>query len=131
MLALEVRSCSSSYDYPDDGQKRLWPDLAAAYPPAAEQPDVEELKRRFLNIMAMETARCVEDGVIERPQDADIGSLLGIGYPNWTGGTLSYIDTVGIQAFVTDCRRMAQQYGPRFEPSPWLEQRAARNEGFY
>ena len=97
----------------------------------AEQPSLEEVKSRFLTIMALETARCVEDGVIDNAADADIGSILGIGYPAWTGGTLSYIDTLGPKAFVEDCQRLAATWGPRFAPSEWLVARARKGELFY
>ena len=89
------------------------------------------MKKRFLTIMALETARCFEEGVIASPIDADIGSILGIGYPAWTGGTLSYIDTLGAKAFVEDCQALAKTWGPRFEPSAWLIARAKSGERFY
>lgn len=120
------------YDYPADGApKRLWSGLRSTFPPAAEQPSQDELKTRFLYVQAIETARCLEQGVLETPQDADLGAVYGWGFPAWTGGTLSYIDTIGIDAFVREADRLAQQYGPRFAPSPWLRERAARGEAFY
>lgn len=119
------------YDYPEGGGKQLWPGLAQAFPVKAEQPEVEVLKQRFLSIMALETARCFEEGVVENPVDADLGSILGIGYPAWTGGTLSYIDTLGAKAFVAQCQQLAQAWGERFTPSPWLIARAASGERFY
>ena len=119
------------YDYPEGGQKHLWPGLAEAFPPAAEQPEQDELKARFLYAQAMETARCLEEGVLETPQDADLGAVYGWGFPAWTGGTISYIDTVGVAKFVQEADRLAQRYGPRFAPSAWLRDKAARNEPFY
>lgn len=119
------------YDYPEGGKKRLWTGLKGAFPPAAEQPEQEELKKRFLYAQAMETARCLEEGVLETPQDADLGAVYGWGFPAWTGGTISYIDTVGVETFVREADRLAQQYGPRFAPSAWLRAKAERNEPFY
>ena len=119
------------YEYPKEGKKFLWPGLAQLCPPATAQPDVEELKRRFLTIQALEAARCVEEGVIADPGDADVGSIFGIGYPAWTGGVLSYIETVGLQQFVDEAHRMAEQYGVRYAPSAWLEQRAREGVRFH
>ena len=119
------------YDYPAEGEKRLWPGLAEHWPVAAQQPTLVELRLRFLTIQALEAARCVEEGVIETAADADLGSTLGIGYPTWTGGALSYIDTHGLKAFVTDCERFAARYGARYAPSDWLRARAERNETFH
>jgi 3-hydroxyacyl-CoA dehydrogenase/enoyl-CoA hydratase/3-hydroxybutyryl-CoA epimerase len=113
------------YDYPEDGKKHLWPGLAEEYPAADVQPDVEEIKKRLLYIQSLETARCMEEGVVPEPADADVGSILGWGFPPWTGGTLSLIDTVGIDTFVAECERMAEAYGPRFQPSDWLRKKTS------
>ncbi|MFQ5624915.1 MAG: 3-hydroxyacyl-CoA dehydrogenase, partial [Paracoccaceae bacterium] len=119
------------YDYPEDGEKRLWPGLSEMYPLAGDQPSVDEVKQRLLVIQALETARCYEEGVLSHPADADLGSIFGWGFPPWTGGTLSFIDTMGVDAFVAECDRMAEQYGPRFAVSDWLRERAARGETFH
>jgi 3-hydroxyacyl-CoA dehydrogenase/enoyl-CoA hydratase/3-hydroxybutyryl-CoA epimerase len=119
------------YDYPADAKKHLWPGLAEEFPASVEQPPVDELIKRLLYIQALETARCVEEGVITHPEDADIGSIFGWGFPPWAGGTLSLIDTVGIREFVSECDRMAESYGPRFEVSDWLHERAQNDLSFY
>ncbi len=121
------------YDYPDKGPKRLWPGLAelAGAPQPAETFDVDTLKQRFLGIQALEAARCVEEGVITDVRDADVGSILGFGYAPFTGGTLSYIDGMGVANFVALCERFAGRYGPRFEPSALLREMAKKGETFY
>ncbi|MCC7488611.1 MAG: 3-hydroxyacyl-CoA dehydrogenase, partial [Gammaproteobacteria bacterium] len=119
------------YDYPKGQKKHLWPGLARLYPHAATQPDIAEVKRRILYIQALETARCHEEGVITAPADADIGAILGWGFPSWTGGTLSLIDTVGPATFVAECERMAKAYGPRFAPTEGLKRMASRGELYF
>ncbi|MGE3771905.1 MAG: 3-hydroxyacyl-CoA dehydrogenase NAD-binding domain-containing protein [Gammaproteobacteria bacterium] len=119
------------YDYPKDAKKHLWAGLAEHFPPRAAQPEVEEVKTRLLYIQALETARCLEEGVLSNPIDADLGSILGWGFPAWTGGTLSFIDTVGIANFVATCERLAESCGPRFQPSAALKARAQKGETFY
>lgn len=118
------------YDY-TDGRKTLWPGLAAVYPPAAVQPDVAELKTRMLYIQSLEAARCFEEGVIGEASEGDVGSVLGIGFPAYTGGVFSLIDTVGLGAFVATCDSLAGRFGERYRPSAWLKARAARGERFY
>jgi 3-hydroxyacyl-CoA dehydrogenase/enoyl-CoA hydratase/3-hydroxybutyryl-CoA epimerase len=119
------------YDYPKDAKKHLWPGLRDVYPLAFNQPETPEVVKRLMYIQALETTRCMEEGVVTTAAEADLGSILGWGFPAWTGGTLSYIDTIGIRAFVAECERMSKRYGKRFKPSKWLKQRAERNEPFH
>ncbi|MCJ7558390.1 MAG: 3-hydroxyacyl-CoA dehydrogenase NAD-binding domain-containing protein [Gammaproteobacteria bacterium] len=125
------RSGKGFYAYPEGGRKHLWEGLAEIYPLAAEQPTAEEVKTRLLYIQALETARCVEEGVVTHSEDADIGSIFGWGFPPYTGGTLSFIDTVGLEKFVSECDRLAAAYGERFQVSDWLRARARKGERFY
>jgi 3-hydroxyacyl-CoA dehydrogenase / enoyl-CoA hydratase / 3-hydroxybutyryl-CoA epimerase len=118
------------YAYPAEGGKKLWTGLADIFPVSSDY-DVEELKQRFLYAQAIETARCREENVIETSEDGDLGAVYGWGFPAWTGGTLSYIDTIGVDKFVTECDRLAQKFGPRFAPSAWLRDRAATGTNFY
>ncbi|MEL7375077.1 MAG: 3-hydroxyacyl-CoA dehydrogenase family protein, partial [Pseudomonadota bacterium] len=90
------------YDYPEGGTKHLWQGLADVYPPAEVQPTAEEVKKRLLYVQALDTVRCLDEGVITHPADGDIGSILGWGFAPYTGGTLSLIETVGLQTFVDE-----------------------------
>jgi 3-hydroxyacyl-CoA dehydrogenase / enoyl-CoA hydratase / 3-hydroxybutyryl-CoA epimerase len=119
------------YDYPEGGKKRLWPGLSQVFPVASVQPSLDEVKTRLLYIQALETARCLEEGVLTHPADGDVGSLLAWGYPAWTGGTLSLIETVGIKNFVTTCDELATTAGPRYLPSHWLREKARLGSDFY
>ena len=125
------KSGSGYYDYPEGGRKRLWPGLKQEYKPLAQQPSLEELKTRLLYVQALEAARCYEEGVLRSVHEGDLGSILGWGYPAWTGGTLSLIDTVGPAPFVAECKRLARQYGERFKPTKGLLARAQTGELFY
>ncbi len=118
------RQGAGFYDYPADGPKRLWPGLAQHWPVAEKQPSLEEVQERLLTIQALETARCFEEGVLTDAAEGDLGSILGIGFPPWTGGALSFIDTMGTAEFVASCTRLAKRHGARFKPSRWLKKRA-------
>ncbi len=119
------------YDYPEGEKKRLWPGLKELYPLAAEQPDAAEVKKRILYIQALETVRCMDEGVVTHPADADIGSIFGWGFPPYTGGTISFIETVGLPEFVAEADRLAESYGPRFAVPDSLREMAAGGETFY
>jgi 3-hydroxyacyl-CoA dehydrogenase / enoyl-CoA hydratase / 3-hydroxybutyryl-CoA epimerase len=119
------------YDYPEGGDKRLWPGLADAFPLAVDQPDVEEIKKRMMYVQSVETARCMEENVVTSPQDADVGSILGWGFAPFHGGVCSMVDSIGIEDFVSECDRLAQAHGERFTPNKLLRDMAAKGEGFY
>jgi 3-hydroxyacyl-CoA dehydrogenase / enoyl-CoA hydratase / 3-hydroxybutyryl-CoA epimerase len=120
------------YDYPSDGgRKSLWRGLPDVFPHAKSQPDVEQVKRRLLYVQSLETVRCLEEGVLTHPADGDVGAVFGWGFPAWTGGTLSLIDTVGVGEFVVECDRLSRQVGQRFAPSQQLREMAVRGRGFY
>ena len=104
------------YDYPKDGRKSLWPELAKIFGKPGVAYDFEELKERILYRQAIETARCLEEGVLTTAHDGNIGSIFGIGFPAWTGGALQYINHIGAAKFVQRANELAKKYGERFAP---------------
>jgi len=121
------------YDYPANGPKKLWPELADLQPKKLDPDtiDIEELKLRLLGIQALETARCFEEKVLTDVREADVGSILGFGFAPFSGGTLSWIDMMGTKNFVAVCRKLEKKYGARFAPNKLLLDLAAKGEGFY
>ncbi len=121
------------YDYPETGKKSLWPGMDEFLPPArpAEDFDIDEMKRRFLTIQALETARCFEEHVLTDVRDADVGAILGFGFAPYTGGPLSYIDTMGAGVFVEQCEELAAAHGARFAPCALLKDLAETNATFH
>src|SRR6476469_6736111 len=121
------------YDYPDKGPKRLWPGLAdlQAKKLDPDSIDIEELKQRLLGIQALETARCFEEHVLADVREADVGSILGFGFAPFSGGTLSYIDMMGVKQFVALCQRLEKKYGARFAPPKLVIDMAQKGESFY
>ncbi|MFC3674534.1 3-hydroxyacyl-CoA dehydrogenase NAD-binding domain-containing protein [Ferrovibrio xuzhouensis] len=119
------------YDYPVDGKKRLWPELAQHFPVKAEQPALADVIKRLVYIQSVETARCLEEKVVIDLRDADVGSIMGWGFPPFRGGTVSQIDTVGLQPFVAECDQLAQKFGSRFTPPKLLRDMAAEGRSFY
>jgi 3-hydroxyacyl-CoA dehydrogenase/enoyl-CoA hydratase/3-hydroxybutyryl-CoA epimerase len=123
------------FDYDESGKRTgLWPGLAEHFPIQGDpsKVDLHELEERMLVIEAVESARCVEENVIVETADANIGSIMGIGFPPWTGGVLQYINGFpgGVAAFVARADEFAGKYGARFEPNPLLRKKAENNETF-
>jgi 3-hydroxyacyl-CoA dehydrogenase/enoyl-CoA hydratase/3-hydroxybutyryl-CoA epimerase len=127
------KNAKGFYDYPEKGQKSLWPGLADLQETTLDPDtiDVDELKKRLLVIQALETARCFEEGVLTDVREADVGSILGFGFAPFTGGTLSYIDFMGVKNFVSLCETFEKKFGPRFKPNALLLDLAAKGETFY
>ena len=121
------------YDYPQGAPKRLWPGLSELQSKKLDPDtiDIEELKHRLLAIQALESARCVEEGVVTDMREADVGSILGFGYAPFTGGTISYIDGMGAKAFVALCENLTKRYGDRFKPTKLLLEMAKTGDTFY
>ncbi|MBW3558375.1 MAG: enoyl-CoA hydratase/isomerase family protein [Proteobacteria bacterium] len=123
------------YDYPaDKGPKTLWPGLSDLVPVKVRETDpamVQELKTRLLYRQAVEAARCMAEGVVSDPRDADVGAILGWGFAPWTGGPLSLIESVGPRSFVDECDRLAATYGERFRPPEPLREMATAGGSYY
>jgi 3-hydroxyacyl-CoA dehydrogenase/enoyl-CoA hydratase/3-hydroxybutyryl-CoA epimerase len=121
------------YDYPQNAPKRLWPGLADLQPTRLDVDDIDiaVLKRRLLGIQALESARCIEERVVTDVREADVGSILGFGFAPFTGGTISYIDGMGVKNFVQMCNDLAKTCGDRFKPSKLLTDMANKGETFY
>ena len=92
--------------------------------------DDEEIVARLMLAMCLETVRCLEDGIVSDPIEADMGLILGLGFPKFRGGALRYIDNMGAQAFCDLAQRYAH-LGPLFTPTPRLLEMAAKGEKFY
>ncbi|MDG2229301.1 MAG: 3-hydroxyacyl-CoA dehydrogenase NAD-binding domain-containing protein [Gammaproteobacteria bacterium] len=119
------------YEYPEDGPKKIWSGLAEAFPVSQTQPDLQLIKDRLMTIQSLDAYRCLEENVLTSPDDGDIGSIFGWGFPPWSGGVFSYIDTVGIKAFVERCDDFHKRFGERFKVPDSLRERANKNESFY
>ena len=118
------------YDYDATG-KRLWKGLAALYPLRAQQPDPQDLKQRILYVQAVEAARAMEEGVLLAPADGDVGAVLGVGFPAYTGGPFCFIDGIGLPVFVAEADRLADLFGAQLRPPQLLRDMAAKGQTFY
>ena len=119
------------YEYPANGKKHLWEGLAGHFPQrgSADVP-FQDMKDRILYVQALESVRCLEEGVLESTRDANVGSILGIGFPRWTGGVLQFINQVGLDSFIERARELAARYGSRFEPPALLLRMAQEGTTF-
>jgi len=117
------------YDYPGDGPKRLWPGLWDAFAAAVDGDSpvpFREMQERLTFAMAIETQKCLDEGVLHSTADANVGSVLGIGFPPLHGGAAQFVrgyegpTGTGPEGFVARARQLAEAYGDRFVPPPSL-----------
>jgi 3-hydroxyacyl-CoA dehydrogenase/enoyl-CoA hydratase/3-hydroxybutyryl-CoA epimerase len=130
------KSGAGFYDYPADGAKRLWPGLAQQFPQRVGADGtaligLDEIIERLILVQSVETARCLEEQVLRAPIDADVGAILGWGYPPFRGGPIGWLHTLGMPAAVATLDRLAERHGPRFAAPKILRDMAAKGERFY
>jgi 3-hydroxyacyl-CoA dehydrogenase/enoyl-CoA hydratase/3-hydroxybutyryl-CoA epimerase len=129
------------YEYDEAGKRQgLWPGLAEEFPVAEQQVPFRDVKDRLLFIEALETAKCFEEGVVESAAAANIGSIMGIGFPPNTGGAAQFMTgyqdpedataPIGLAAFVARADELADAYGERFRPTAYLRSMAEKGESF-
>jgi len=116
------------YQYSPDGSKHLWPELGRYFGPVKLEVKLQEVKERLLFIMALETLSCLQEGVLNSVADANLGSIFGIGFPAWTGGTVQYVNQYGLSEFLQQAQQFADKFGTRFQPPQLLIQAAEKGE---
>ena len=107
------------YDYAEDGSQQLWSKLTDYFPANEMQPDVNIVKKRLLTVQALTALHYIESGMMTS-EHADLVSVFCAGYPSYTGGAISYVDSMGISEFINQCNLLADQFGPHFRHSDWL-----------
>ncbi|MBB5185924.1 3-hydroxyacyl-CoA dehydrogenase/enoyl-CoA hydratase/3-hydroxybutyryl-CoA epimerase [Zhongshania antarctica] len=118
------------YEYPTDGEKFLWPEVYNWHYNKAVSLPSDDIKDRLLFRQIVESLRCYQEGVMNNVADANIGSIMGIGFPPHTGGVLQFINTYGLKKFATRLAVLAEKYGERFEPPQVLLDKAEKGELF-
>jgi 3-hydroxyacyl-CoA dehydrogenase/enoyl-CoA hydratase/3-hydroxybutyryl-CoA epimerase len=120
------------YEYADGKRTGLWPGLREHFASAAAAVPFADMQERMLFAEALETVKCLDEGVLTSVADANVGSILGIGFPAWTGGVLQYINQYdgGLPGFIARAEELAERYGERFTPPPLLRTKAAEGSTF-
>ncbi|MBA3781076.1 MAG: enoyl-CoA hydratase/isomerase family protein [Nocardioides sp.] len=125
------------YEYDAGKRASLWSGLAAEFPVAADQIPLQDMKDRMLFIEALETAKCFEENVLTSAAAANIGSIMGIGFPPNTGGAAQFMTgyesatgELGLAAFVARADELAEKYGERFRPTAYLADMVAKGASF-
>ena len=118
------------YEYPANGEKYLWPKLFELFHQGDVSVPDQDIKDRLLFRQVIESIKCLQEGVLRSVADGNVGSLLAIGAPTWTGGLLQVVNTYGLKRFAQRSADLATRYGPRFAPPELLLRKAQAGESF-
>ena len=118
------------YEYQEDGSKAIWPKLFELYYKEDVSIPEQDIKDRLLFRQVIEALKCLETKVLRSVDDGNIGSIMGIGAPVWTGGLIQFVNTYGAQNFVERCNELSQAYGERFAPPKIALEHARSGELF-
>ncbi|GAA1000000.1 3-hydroxyacyl-CoA dehydrogenase NAD-binding domain-containing protein [Acrocarpospora macrocephala] len=120
------------YDYVDGRKAGLWPGLKDAFGGTDTAVPLIDMQERMLFAEALDAIRCLDEGVLRSVADANVGSILGIGFPAWTGGVLQYVNQYdgGLPGFVARAQELTQRYGDRFAPPESLVRKAENGEDY-
>jgi 3-hydroxyacyl-CoA dehydrogenase/enoyl-CoA hydratase/3-hydroxybutyryl-CoA epimerase len=117
------------YEYPQGGTKFLWPELTSMFPQKTPLSQTEMVDR-LLIVQALDTVRCLEEGVLRSVADANIGSIFGWGFSPFNGGTLQYINGMGLKKFIEKAKELEAKHGDRFSIPSLLQEKADNGELF-
>ncbi|WP_449373562.1 3-hydroxyacyl-CoA dehydrogenase NAD-binding domain-containing protein [Arthrobacter psychrolactophilus] len=119
------------YNYADGHRTVFWEGLKETFGGTTEIP-FADMQERMLFAESLETVKCLDEGVLRSVEDANIGSILGIGFPAWTGGVIQYMNGYrgGLAGFVARSRELAASYGEHFLPPASLVAKADKGEQF-
>ena len=80
--------------------------------------------------MIIETARCLEEGIVDTHNEADMGLIMGLGFPPFRGGALRYADNLGLAAVCEIADKYAH-LGKVYEPTQRMREMAANDDKYY
>ncbi|MDA8945970.1 3-hydroxyacyl-CoA dehydrogenase NAD-binding domain-containing protein [Luminiphilus sp.] len=118
------------YEYGADGSKEVWSGLAELYAATTSPLSDADAKDRLLFRQVIEALKCLETGVLRTVADGNIGSIMGIGAPAWTGGLLQFVNTYGLQNFIDRCASLSAAFGERFQAPAIVAEKLAKGETF-
>ncbi len=99
--------------------------------PQRQKISTVRIQHRMVLALVNEAARCLEERIIFRPEDGDLGVVYGLGFPAFVGGPFKFADQLGISKLVHMLEELREDYGRRFEPSALLREKASSELSIY
>lgn len=128
------KNAKGFYRYSEGSKsKTVDPTVYQLLPSGAGQKkmDAKKIQERLFHAFLNESAYCLQEGILRKPVDGDIGAIFGLGFPPWWGGPFRAIDTLGARAVLDTLKRLQGEHGTRFDPAPLLGEYASSGRRFY
>ena len=110
---------------------KINPEIKAFFPKTNKKINTKEIQERMALIMINEAVMCLDEGILKKPLDGDIGAVFGLGFPPFRGGPFRYIDFESAEKVLTKLKSLNNIYGSRFKPATLLEDYAKTTKKFY
>jgi len=110
---------------------KINPDIKEFFPTKSNNITAKEIQQRMAMMMVNEAVLCLEEGIIEKPLDGDIGAIFGLGFPPFRGGPFRYVDYEGFENILSLLKSLEEKHGARFKPAGLLEKYINENKKFY
>jgi 3-hydroxyacyl-CoA dehydrogenase/enoyl-CoA hydratase/3-hydroxybutyryl-CoA epimerase len=128
------KNAKGFYRYAEGSKsKEVDPTVYALLPTGAGQKavDPKDIQERLFHAFLNESAYCLQEGILRKPVDGDIGAVFGLGFPPWWGGPFRAIDKLGAKTVLDTLKRLQGKHGARFDPAPILGEYASSGRRFY
>lgn len=90
----------------------------------------EQISARMMIPMINEVIRCLDEGIIASPAEADMALVYGLGFPPFKGGVFRYLDAIGLTTYL-DMAKEFEHLGAVYQVPESIKQKAADDECYY
>ena len=118
------------YHYPKNAKKYIWENLENYFPVSNYQIPEKDIIERLIFSQAIEAIYCYQENIITSVYDANVGSILGLGFPSDSGGILQFVNNYGVLKFRDRSLQLKERYGKRFSPPKLLNEMAKTKKIF-
>jgi 3-hydroxyacyl-CoA dehydrogenase/enoyl-CoA hydratase/3-hydroxybutyryl-CoA epimerase len=126
-----IKNGKGFYEYENGSKAGIWSGLSKVYQLKKTQPSIKDISARLLLVQVNEALLSMQEGVLNSPEDGDLGAILGVGFPSWTGGPFSYFDRIGAQIYVDECDELQRKFGNHLAAPDIAITMAKQSEYFY
>jgi len=125
------KSSKGFYEYPKKGRKTVNTDIYK-YFGGEDRKDFskQDIQNRIGLIFVNECILCLEEGILFSAQDGDLAAILGLGFPPFTGGPFSYVDSKGADQVLETLQALEKEHNNRFSPAKLLVKHAKTGKAF-